>query len=137
MVSETAPGLEPRKWIYLLLLCQEKQGLFQDPAFVDNQGEVSSGKYEALIMGCSKTTSIGKRNRKMSLKAFSHLLTLLKYMGSHAPFKEGASQGRRKLEGLWRVVEWATSRKPSQSMCEHHMELVQMLDIRLHFSKAL
>ena len=36
----------------LLVECQERQGLLQGPAFVDVQGkEVTSGKYEALILG--------------------------------------------------------------------------------------
>jgi hypothetical protein len=52
MVSEIASGLEPRRWIDLLVLCQERQGFFQGPAFVDSQGEeIRLGKYEALILG--------------------------------------------------------------------------------------
>jgi hypothetical protein len=49
----------------------------------------------------------------------------------------GVSQPDVDFMGRWRTVERAAGRKPGRSMREHYTELVQMLDARLRFSKAL
>jgi hypothetical protein len=147
MVSETASGLEPRKWIDLLVLCREHQGLFQGPAFVDGQGqEVSSGKYEALILGVLQDHQRWEEDQGEGFEGILVGIDIAEVYGISRSFKRGAitraqeagvSQPDVEFMGRWRTVERAAGRKPGRSMREHYTELVQMLDARLRFSKAL
>ena len=147
MVAVTASGLEPRKWIDLLVSCREGQGLFQGPAFVDGHGrEISLGKYEALILGVLQDHQRWETEQEDDSEALFTGVDIAEVYGIFRSFKRGAisraqeanlKQPDVEFMGRWRAVERAAGRKPGRSIQEHYTELVQMLDARLRFSKAL
>jgi hypothetical protein len=147
MASVTASGLEPRRMLQLLMERQEEQGFLHSPAFVDNQGvEVSSGRYEALILGSLLDHQQWEREQQVDIEKLFDGVEIEEVYGISRSFKRGAitraqEAGVRQPEvefmGRWRTVEQAAGRKPGRLVREHYTELVQMLDARLRFSKAL
>jgi hypothetical protein len=147
MASVTASGLEPRRMLQLLMERREEQGFLHGPAFVDNQGvEVSSGRYEALILGSLLDHQQWEREQQVDIEKLFDGVEIEEVYGISRSFKRGAitraqEAGVRQPEvefmGRWRTVEQAAGRKPGRSVREHYTELVQMLDARLRFSKAL
>ena len=147
MVSETASGLQPRKWIELLVICRERQGFFQGPAFVDNLGvEIGSGRYEALILGVLQDHQRWEGEQEDEPVGLFTGVDIAEVYGISRSFKRGAITRAQEAEvkqpdvefmGRWRAVERAAGRKPGRSIREHYTKLVQMLDARLRFLKAL
>jgi hypothetical protein len=147
MVAVTSSGLEPRKWIDLLVACRERQGLFQGPAFVDSQGrEIGSGKYESLILGVLQDHQRWESEQDEDVEGLFTDVDIAEVYGVFRSFKRGAITRAQEAEvkqsdvefmGRWRAVERAAGQKAGRSIREHYTELVQMLDARLRFSKAL
>jgi hypothetical protein len=114
---------------------------------VDGQGrEISSGIYEALILGVLQDHQRWEEEQREDYEGIFIGVEIAEVYGISCSFKRGAitraqeagvSQPDVDFMGRWRMVERAAGRKPGRSMREHYTELVQMLDARLRFSKAL
>jgi hypothetical protein len=147
MSSVTASGLEPRKFIEMLVDRQEEQGFLQGPAFVDPQGnEISSGRYEAVILGVLHDHKLWEAEQEEGCEKLFEDVDIDEVYGVFRSFKRGAitraqeagvDQSHVEFMGRWRKIEQAAGRKPGRSIREHYTELAQMLDARLRFSKAL
>jgi hypothetical protein len=147
MASETASNLQPRKFIEILVKRREEQGFLQGPAFVDQDGkEIGSGKYEAIILGALHDHKLWEDEQPEGTEKFFEGVEIDEVYGVSRSFKRGAitraqeagvKQPEVEFMGRWRKIEQAAGRKPGRSMREHYTELVQMLDARLSFSKAL
>lgn len=147
MASVTSSGLQPRKLIELLVERREEQGFLNGPAFIDSQGnEIKSGKYEALILGVLQDHKQWEAELEGDHERIFEGVEIAEVYGITRSFKRGAitraqeagvNQSDVEFMGQWRTVEQAAGRKPGRSIREHYTELVQMLDARLRFSKAL
>jgi hypothetical protein len=126
---------------------RERQGFFQGPAFVDSLGqEISSGKYEALILGVLQDHKRWEEEQGEDAEGIFVGVDIAEVYGISRSFKRGditraqeagVNQTDVEFMGRWRTVERAAGRKPGRLIREHYTELVQMLDARLRFSKAL
>jgi hypothetical protein len=147
MASVTASGLEPRRILQLLMERREEQGFLHGPPFVDNQGvKVSTGRYEALILGSLLDHQQWEREQQVDIEKLFDGVKIEEVYRISRSFKRGAitraqEVGVRQPEvefmRQWRTVEQAAGWKPGRLVWGHYMELVQMLDARLRFSKAL
>jgi hypothetical protein len=91
MASVTASGLEPRRMLQLLMERQEEQGFLHSPAFVDNQGvEVSSGRYEALILGSLLDHQQWEREQQVDIEKLFDGVEIEEVYGISRSFKRGA-----------------------------------------------
>jgi hypothetical protein len=91
MASVTASGLEPRRMLQLLIERQEEQGFLHGPAFVDNQGaEVSSGRYEALILGSLLDHQQWEREQQVDIEKLFDGVEIEEVYGISRSFKRGA-----------------------------------------------
>jgi hypothetical protein len=147
MSSVTASGLQPRRFIELLVERREEQSFLQGPAFVDQEGEESkSGRYEAIILGVLHDHKLWEDEQEEDAKKLFEGVDIDEVYGVSRSFKRGAItraqeagvlQSDVEFMGRWRKLEQAAGRKPGRSMREHYTELAQMLDARLRFSRAL
>ena len=147
MASVTASGLQPRKFIELLVERREEQGFYQGPAFIDQEGnEANSGGYEAIILGVLHDHKLWEDGQEEDSEKLFEGVEIDEVYGVFRSFKRGAITRAQEAEvrqsdvefmGRWRKIEQAAGRKPGRSIREHYTELAQMMDARLRFSKAL
>jgi hypothetical protein len=122
MASVTVSGLEPRRMLQLLMEGWEEQGFLHGPAFVKNQGDkVSSGRYEAIILGSLLDHQEWEREQQDKVEKLFDGVDIKEVYRISWSFKQGAitraqEAGVRQPEvefmGQWRTVEQAAGRKP-------------------------
>jgi hypothetical protein len=148
MVPITSSGIKTRCYLEWLVRRREEQGLFHGPAFCDHKGrEIESGVYEDLILGVLHEHQVWeKKTQSWNDHRLLDGVDIDERYGIFRSFKRGAitraqeagvSEADVNRAGQWRKVEAAKGRHAGGSMREHYTELVQLLDARLRFSRAL
>ena len=126
MSSVTASGLQLRKFIELLIERRDEQGFLQGPAFLDQDAnEVSSGTYEAIILGVLHDHKLWEDEQDEEIEKLFDGVDIDEVYGVSRSFKRGAitrtqeawvQQLDVKFMGRWRKVEQAAGRKHRRSM---------------------
>jgi hypothetical protein len=147
MVPVTHSGIKTREYFEWLVARRVEQGFFHGPAFCDHDGkEIGSGIYEGLILETLLEHQEWETLQGPQVHKLLEGIDIEERYGIFRSFKRGAitraqEAGVREADvnrvGQWRKVEKAQGRQVSGSMREHYTELVQMLDARLRFSRAL
>jgi hypothetical protein len=124
-----------------------EQGFFHGPAFCDHDGkEVGSGVYEGIIFEALLEHQEWEALQDSQVHKLLEGVDIEERYGIFRSFKRGAITRAQEAGvgeadvnrvGQWRRVEKAQGRQVGGSMREHYSELVQMLDARLRFSRAL
>jgi hypothetical protein len=147
MVPVTHSGIKTRCYLEWLAERREEQGFFHGPAFCDHRGkEIDSGVYEGLILEVLHEHQDWEETQASEDHKLLKGVDIDGRYGIFRSFKRGAitraqeagvSEADVNRAGQWRKVEGAKGRQAGGSMREHYTELVQLLDARLRFSRAL
>jgi hypothetical protein len=147
MVPVTHSGIKVRCYLEWLVARRLEQGLLRGPAFCDQSGkEIGSGLYEDLILGVLHDLQDWEMAQASNDHKLLEGVDIDERYGIFRSFKRGAitraqeagvSDSDVNRVGQWRKVEVAKGRQAGGSMREHYTELVQLLDARLRFSRAL
>jgi hypothetical protein len=147
MVPVTHSGIKVRCYLEWLVARRSEQGFLHGPAFCDQAGEeIESGVYEGLILEALHVHQDWERAQFSNDHKLLEGVDIDERYGIFRSFKRGAitraqeagvSESDVNRVGQWRRVEGARGRQVGGSMREHYTELVQMLDARLRFSRAL
>jgi hypothetical protein len=149
MVPVTHSGIKTREYLERLVARRVEQGFFHGPAFCGHDGkEIASGIYEGLILEALLEHQVWEASQDPGVRVHKLLegIDIEERYGIFRSFKRGAITRAQEAGvgeadvnrvGQWRRVEMAQGRQVGGSMREHYSELVQMLDARLRFSRAL
>jgi hypothetical protein len=141
MASTTASGLKVREWLERLVLMRERQGLFNRPAFCNQNGEViQMSEYEEVFY------TILHEIQEQRPDLIGPDVDVEQIYGFYRSFRRGATTRAREqgvtepdidLINCWRKLEKAHGMQPSMPMRDHYTEVVQLKSSRLRFSKPL
>jgi hypothetical protein len=147
MVPVTQSGLKTRCYLEWLVKRREEQGFSHGPAFCDHKGrEIGSGVYEDIILEQLHAHQDWEERQSSDDHKLLEGVDIDDRYGIFRSFKRGAitraqeagvAEADVNRAGQWRKVEAAKGRHAGGSMREHYTELVQLLDARLRFSRAL
>ncbi len=138
IASQTASGLQVRKWLKHLVGMRERQGLFHGPDFCNEEGNVAQmSEYEETfydVLQEQRPDLIGPD------------IDIEQIYGFYRSFRQGATTRAREmgvsemdidLINGWRKLERAQGMMPSLPVRDHYTEVVQLKSSRLRFSKPL
>jgi hypothetical protein len=141
MASETASGLEVRKWLERLVDLREGQGKFHGPAFDDGNGQVIlSGVYETVFHDLLREIQEDRPDLISAEVEVGEVYGFYRSLrrGVTTWAREcGVSEGDIDLINRWRKIEEARGRKPGLSIRDHYTEVVQLKSSKLRFSRAI
>jgi hypothetical protein len=147
MVPVTHSGIKTREYLEWLVARRVEQGFFHGPAFCGHDGkEIGSGIYEGLILETLLEHQDWEALQGSQVPKLLEGIDIEERYGIFRSFKRGAITRAQEAGvgeadvnrvGQWRRIEMAQGRQVGGSMREHYSELVQMLDARLRFSRAL
>jgi hypothetical protein len=138
--SETASGLQPRKWLEALVLVREQDGLTTGPAFCDKEGfVVAQSVMNSAFISCVEAAAEiapdlfpvdlgpGDFDINRSLRRGSD--TRAKVVGVHEP---DINQMNR-----WRKWERAKGKRPAQSMSDRYSDVALLIPSFLRYTQPL
>jgi hypothetical protein len=141
LAATSKSGLEPRKWLELLVKVREAEGRVRGPLFCGKDGRVARTKeYEETfheLLFEIKEARPDLIPAEVDVFEDFGLSRSLRRGSATTAGRHGVSSATVELINRWRKIENAKGMKPALGMREHYSDVRQMLSKLLIYSRSL